>query len=135
MREVGPLANETKKDELSTDTRDDDRFRGLDNVNASARELAERLRDTTVTVGEFAELELAFVVGLAEDIRDRTVSPELLGEARKLPVLNGLRVTTHRVVDLGFDAVSVGVRVGSDAVDDLLAPRERRPSSARVSAS
>ena len=129
------MANETKKDELSTDTRDDDRFRGLDNVNASARELAERLRDTTVTVGEFAELELAFVVGLAEDIRDRTVSPELLGEARKFPVLSGLRVTTHRVVDLGFDAVSVGVRVGSDAVDDLLAPRERRLSSARVSAS
>ena len=135
MQEVGPVAQETKKDKLSTDTRDDDRFRGLDNVNATARELAEGLRDTTVAVGEFAELELAFVVGLAEDIRDRTVSPELLGKGRKLPVLSGLRVTTHRVVDLGFDAMSIGVRVGSDAVDDLLAPRERRLLSTRVSAS
>jgi len=115
----------------SKDTADEDeRFRGIDNVLAAARELAERVREATVAVGEFADQELAAVVGIAEDLRDRSVSPKLLEEARGLPVLSGLRVTTHRVVDLGFDAVSVGVKVGSDAVDDFLAPRDRRPKGA-----
>ena len=116
--------------EIASAGNERDRFRGLDNVTAAARELAQRLRETTVAVGEVAEQELAFVVGLAEDIRDKSVSPELLKEARSLPVLSGLRVTSHRVVDLGFDAVSVGVKLGSDAFDDFLAPRAERRSIA-----
>lgn len=96
---------------------------GLENVRSAARDLAARVRDTAVSVGEFAEGELAFAVGVAEDLRDRSIAPELLEGARSLPVLSGLRVTSHRVVDLGFDVVGVGVRVGSDAVDEFFAPR------------
>lgn len=96
---------------------------GLENVRAAARDLAERVRDTGIALGEFADRELAFAVGLAEDIRDKTVSAELMKEARALPVVSGFRATTHRVVDLGFDAVAVGVKVGGDALDDFLAPR------------
>jgi hypothetical protein len=103
-----------------------DRLTGLENVLSSARDVAQRLREATVSVGEFSEEELAFVVGLAEDIRDRTISQELLKEARELPVLGGLRVTTHRMVNLGFDAVSVGVKLGSDTFDDFLSPRDQR---------
>ena len=67
------------------------------------------------------------MVGLAERIRDRTLSPELLREARAMPVLSGLRVTSHRVVDLGFDALSVTLKLGSDTVDEFLsAPHDRR---------
>ena len=119
-----------KTEEIASAGNERDRFRGLDNVTAAARELAQRLRETTVAVGEVAEQELAFVVGLAEDIRDKSVSPELLKEARSLPVLSGLRVTSDRVVDLGFDAVSVGVKLGSDPFDDFLAPRAERRSIA-----
>ena len=123
---------DVETDEIATAGTDRDRFRGLDNVTAAARELAQRLRESTVAVGDLAEQELAFVVGLAEDIRDKSVSPELLKQARGLPVLSGLRVTSHRVVDLGFDAVSIGVQLGSDAFDDFLVPRAERP--ARVTA-
>lgn len=119
------LTDKTVVDDSGNEVPARDRFEGLENVIAAARDLADRLRETSVAAGEFAEQELAFVVGLAEDIRDKTVAPELLKEARALPVLSGLRVTSHRVVDLGFDAVSVGVKLGSDAVDDFLAPRDR----------
>lgn len=109
--------------EKENDARDP-QLNGLENVREAARDLANRLRDTTVSIGEFATDELAFAVGIAEDIRDRAVSPELLKEAQALPVLRSLRQTSHRVVDLGFDAVSVGVKLGSDAVDDFLLPRQ-----------
>ena len=109
----------------------DTRLQGLDNVARAARELADRLRSATVSVGSFAETELAFVVSLAEDIRDKTISPELLNAARKVPVIDGLRVTSHRVVDLGFDVVAVGIKVGSDSLDAFLdVPRKRRSLAA-----
>jgi hypothetical protein len=107
------------------------RLNGLENVAKAARDLADRLRSATISVGSFAETELAFVVGLAEDIRDKSISPELLAAARKVPVIDGLRVTSHRVVDLGFDAVSVSLKLGSDSLDAFLdVPRKRRSLAA-----
>ena len=121
------MADESLDDGLSAMHSDRDRFRGLDRLTAEARDLADRLRETTTALGSFAEQELAFVVGLAEQIRDRTLSPELLREARAMPVVSGLRVTSHRVVDLGFDALSVTLKLGSDTVDEFLsAPHDRR---------
>lgn len=112
---------------------DDDRLRGLESVSLAARELAANVRRSSVALGELVKDQLAVAVAIAEDIRDRTVTPELLREARAVPVLSGLRVTSHRVVDLGFDAAGIGIRLGSDAVDQFLAPRSEK-SVARAQA-
>lgn len=109
------------------------RLRGLEAVSAAARELAENVRRSSVALGTVVEEQLAVAVDIAEDIRDRAVTEELLRDAREVPVLKGLRVTSHRVVDLGFDAVGIGVRLGTDAVEQFLSPRSEK-ALARVQA-
>ncbi|WP_299964316.1 hypothetical protein [uncultured Roseobacter sp.] len=108
------------------------RVTGLENVRASARELANRVRDTGLSIGEFAAEELSFAVSLAEDLRDRTVSAEVLKEVRGYPTVNSFRNSTHRVVDLGFDAVAIGVKIGTDLTDQVLAPRDQRTAIANA---
>lgn len=109
---------------------EEERLTGLENVRNAARDLAERVRDTGLSVGEFAADELSFAVGLAEDLRDRTISAEVLKEVRGYPTVNSFRNSTHRIVDLGFDAVAVGVKIGNDLTDQVLAPRDQRQIAA-----
>jgi hypothetical protein len=101
-----------------------DPLRGLESVTQAARDLAESLRRGTIVAGNLAERELSIVIGLAETIRDQTVSEPLLKRARAVPVVRGLRVSSHRALDLGFDALGVSLTLGSGAVDAFLsAPR------------
>lgn len=107
-----------------------DDLTGLDAATKSARDLAERLITTGIDAGDFVEKELGLIVSKVEGIRDRSVSEERLIDAREVPVTSGLRETTHRVVDLGFDALTVTIKMGSEALDDLLAVPRRQPQVA-----
>lgn len=98
----------------------------LDDVLRTAGEVADRLREAAGAVGRLGERELAMIVGIAEDVRDRTIAPERLASARRRETLAGVRRSTHRGVDLGFDAAAVGIDVAMDFLEAAL----RRPKTA-----
>ena len=104
---------------------------GLDDVIRTAGDVADRVREAAASVARLGERELAMLVGIAEDIRDRTVARERLDSARKIETIASLRQTAHRGVDLGFDMAAVGVDVSVDFVDAAL----RRPAKAAASQS
>ena len=102
-------------------TSSDDAFvRGLADVLDSARQLATQLRGAARGVGQLGERELAMIIGTGEDVRDRVISEELMAKARQDPLVASLRQTAHRGLDLGFDAMAVGVQAGSDLLDTVL---------------
>ncbi len=108
------------------------RFDGLDDVLQTAADLAEQLRETAVASARVGEREAEMLVNIGENVRDRAVNEELLAEARKMEVVDSLRRSAHRAVDLGIDAVGVALRVGSDAVDSFLStPRRSLDTAAR----
>lgn len=109
-----------------------ERVSGLENVRASARELANRVRDTGLSVGEFAAEELSFALNLAEDLQGQLISAELLKEVRSYPTVYSFRKSTHRAVDLGFDAIAIGVKIGNDLTDGVLAPRDRQQATVQA---
>jgi hypothetical protein len=109
----------------STDTRP----AGLDDVIRTAGEVADRLRDAAAAVVRLGEREIAMVLNTLEDIRDRTVASERLESARRMETIAEWRRTTHRGIDLGFDAVAVTADVGADFLDAAL----RRPKAAPAS--
>ena len=98
---------------------------GLEDVIRTAGEVADRVRDAAAAVFRLGERELAMVVGTLEDVRDRTVAGERLDSARRRETIAGLRRSTHRGIDLGFDAVAVTADVGADFIDAAL----RRPKA------
>jgi hypothetical protein len=106
---------------------------GLDDVIRTAGDVADRVREAAASVARLGERELAMLVGIAEDIRDRTVARERLDSARKIETIASLRQTAHRSVDLGFDMAAVGVDVGVDFVDAALR-RPAKPAASQSSA-
>ncbi len=114
-------------------TNNDDAFaREPNDVLDAARQLATQLREATREVGRLGERELAMIVGAGEDARDRIISHDMLVEARRNPIVAGLRQSTHRGFDLGFDAIAVSVQAGSDLLDTVLRDRadDKKPASA-----
>lgn len=102
-------------------TSSDDAFvHGLADVLDSARQLAAQLRGAARGVGRLGERELAMIIGTGEDVRDQAIGEELMAKARQDPLVASLRQTAHRGLDLGFDAIAVGVQAGSDLLDTVL---------------
>lgn len=105
-------------------TKDEGVFaQGLDDVLSAASKLATQLREAADGVARLGERELAMIIGTGEDVRDRIISSEQLAEARRGPIVAGLRKSAHRGLDLGFDAAAVGVQAGSDLLDTVLRNR------------
>ena len=98
----------------------------LSSVVKSAAELAVKARDLVEQAGGAAERELSMVLRLGEEARDRVVSEASLENARKMPLLHALRHDAHRVVDLGFDAVSVAYVSARDLLDSFAESRPAR---------
>jgi hypothetical protein len=98
------------------DTSATKRQSGLEEVVRAARELAAQLQKSAAAAGGLAEREIKMLVDVAEDVRDRSVKEAVLKEAREIKFLAGLRGSTHRVVDMGFDALGVSLVVAADVV-------------------
>ena len=99
---------------------------GLEEVVSSVRDLARSARELVEQAGGLAEKELAMLLTVGEEVRERLVSQDGLKHARSQPLLRALRADAHRAVDLGFDAASVAYVTAVDAVESFLdQPRVR----------
>jgi hypothetical protein len=98
---------------------------GLEDVVRSVRSLARSTRDLSGDVADVLERELAMVVSISQQVRDRTVSEEMLTRVRGTGLASRLRRDAHDIVDLVADLASV-VTVGAlDLVQGFV--DERRP--------
>ncbi len=120
--------------ETEKETPNDTGAVGLEDVVRSVRDLARSARELVEQAGGVAEKELAMLLTVGEDVRERLVSPEGLKHARSQPLFRALRADAHRAVDLGFDAAAVAYCTAVDAVETFLdQPRPRtslQPSAA-----
>jgi hypothetical protein len=107
---------------------------GVEDVTRAVRQVARSSRDLVTDVGETLERELAMAVSISERLRDETVSPHTLSEARSLRVQSGVRDSAHRVVDLIADAVGVAsltiARFGERMADEARPQPHARESAA-----
>ena len=102
---------------------------GLEDVVRSVRVLARQARELVEQAGDVAERELAMVLTVTEDVRDRVMSKEALEKARQQTLIKALRQDAHRAVDLAFDATATAYVVGVDLVEKIL---DRRRTAAAV---
>jgi 4-hydroxy-3-methylbut-2-enyl diphosphate reductase len=99
---------------------------GLNDVVRTARNLARQARRTVEDAGGLAERELAMLLNVSEKLRDRLANPKALAQGREHALFAGLRHSTHRAVDLGFDAVATGYVFTVETVENFLdQPREK----------
>lgn len=103
------MAEDTKRDAA-----------GLEDVIRSVRVLARNARTLVEDAGGVAERELAMLLTVAEDTRDRLASKEALELGRAHPLFGALRADAHRAVDLGFDVAATGYVVVRDAFEGFL---------------
>lgn len=103
------MAEETKRDAA-----------GLEDVIRSVRVLARNARELVEDAGGVAERELAMLLTVAEDTRDRLASKEVLELGRTQPLFRALRADAHRALDLGFDLASTGYVVMTGALESFL---------------
>jgi hypothetical protein len=98
---------------------------GLEDVMRSVRSLARSTRDLSGDVADVLEREIAMVVSISQQVRDRTVSEEMLTRVRGTGLASRLRRDAHDIVDLVADLASV-VAVGAlDLAQGFV--DERRP--------
>jgi hypothetical protein len=96
---------------------------GLEDVLRSVRELARSTQIVGSEASHILERELGMVIGISERIRDKTLSPEILHEARTAPLPAAIRRDVHRAVDLVADVASVVYVSASDFVAGLIDER------------
>jgi len=99
---------------------------GLEEVVRAARDLARQARLTVEQAGGVAERELAMLLSVSEELRDRVATPEVLRRGREQPLFRRLRGDAHRAVDLGFDAAASGYVLAVETVENFL-DRPRPP--------
>ncbi|HEY0549024.1 MAG TPA: hypothetical protein VGF13_05445 [Verrucomicrobiae bacterium] len=93
---------------------------GLEDVMRSVRVLARQARELVGEAGGVAEREIAMVLTVTEDVRDRVLSEEALKRGREQALLKNLRRDAHRAVDIAFDTAAVVFVFGADIVDKVL---------------
>jgi hypothetical protein len=99
---------------------------GLTDVVRAARDLARQARRTVESAGDLADRELAMLLDISEQLRDRLASPEALATGRANKLFAGFRHSSHRAVDLGIDAVATGYVFTVEALENFLdTPREK----------
>ena len=89
---------------------------GLTAAMGTARSIADSIRQAATTLGQLTDRELAMLVGAAERVRDM-IPPERLAAARSNKTVEGLRHSTHRGVDIAFDALAIAIWVGGEWLD------------------
>ncbi|MBA3812813.1 MAG: 4-hydroxy-3-methylbut-2-enyl diphosphate reductase [Caulobacteraceae bacterium] len=103
---------------------------GMEEVVRSVRELARGARGLVEQAGGVAEREVAMILTVSEQARDRLVSSKGLEQGRRHPLFGALRADAHRAVDLGFDAVSIAYVTAVDVVENFL--DQSRGSTAKL---
>jgi hypothetical protein len=93
---------------------------GVEDVMRSVRVLARQARELVEQTGGVAERELAMLLTVAEDARDRLLSEESLRKSRAHGLFKPLRADAHRAVDLGFDAVVTVYCFAVETVENFL---------------
>lgn len=122
------LRRDTTMDDAKTSRREPMRLDGLKDVLDAAADLATQVRETAIAGARVGERELAMLIGVTEETRDRTFSEQILKEARAVEIVAPLRGSAHRAVDLAFDGLGIGVRVTAQTLDRFLsAPRRGEP--------
>ena len=113
---------------LGTDVRDThvvEQPTGLEDVIRSVRGLARTARDLGVSASDVLERELAMAITISQQVRDRTISEEMLKRVRNEGIPARLRKDAHDLVDLVAD---IGAVVAVGAIDLLEGfVDERRP--------
>jgi hypothetical protein len=108
---------------------------GLEDVVRSVRVLAKQARLLVEQAGGVAERELAMMLTVAEDSRNRLLSAETLEKNRAHPLFKQLRSDAHRAVDLGFDTIVTVYAFAVETVETFLdQPREAVQSATVVTA-
>jgi hypothetical protein len=93
---------------------------GLADIMHSVGVLARHAREFVEKAGGVVQSELATVLTITEDVRDRMVSKEALQRAREQPLLRDLRKDAHRGVDIAFDAAATVYVFGVEIVERIL---------------
>jgi len=89
---------------------------GLATAIGTARTIAGGIREAATTIGRLTDRELAMLVGAAERVRDM-IPAERLAAARSNETVENLRHSTHRGVDIAFDALAIAVWVAGEWLD------------------
>jgi hypothetical protein len=93
---------------------------GLEDVIRAAAKLADQARELATNAGSVTEREIAMLTTIAEDVRDKVIAQDRLKLAREGEVLQGLRRSAHRTVDLAFDAAGTLTTAAIDVVGAIL---------------
>lgn len=93
---------------------------GLEDVIRAAAKLAEQARELATNAGSVTEREIAMLTTIAEDVRDKVIAQDRLKLAREDQVLQGLRRSTHRVVDLAFDTAGTLTTAAIDVIGAIV---------------
>ena len=93
---------------------------GLEDVVRAVRDLARQVRLTAEQGGGVAERELAMLLTVAEDLRDRVASPAALGRGREHKLFASFRRDAHRAVDLVFDGAATAYVFTVETVENFL---------------
>lgn len=108
---------------------------GLEDVVRSVRVLAKQARLLVEEAGGVAERELAMMLTVAEDTRNRLLAVETLEKNRAHPLFKQLRSDAHRAVDLGFDAIVTVYGFAVETVETFLdQPRDGARQTAAATA-
>lgn len=108
---------------------------GLEDVIRSVRVLARNARELVEDAGGVAEREVAMLLTVAEDMRDRLSSEKALEAGRAHPLFRALRSDAHRAVDLGFDFASTGYVVVRDTFESFLDRPRQTVSTGQIGTS
>jgi hypothetical protein len=109
---------------------------GLADVLRAVRVLAGQSRQVVSDAGEVLDREVDMAISIAERLRDETLSPEILTEARTGRLTSAIRGNAHRIIDLMADtggaATVVAVRFVERITDEPREPLTSRPSAANA---
>src|SRR5215813_10029581 len=107
---------------------------GLEDVTRSLRKLVRSSRDVAGDAIDIAERELAMAIRISEQIRDGSISPDALKNARQNKLAANLRQDAHRVIDLVADVGTVAV-TSTINFFQLLVDERRPPLAGRAAES
>ncbi|MDZ4719361.1 MAG: hypothetical protein SH847_12975 [Roseiflexaceae bacterium] len=99
---------------------------GIEDVARSLRQLARSTSDLGGAAADVLERELAMAIKISQQVRDRSISPEMLKRVRSEGLPARLRKDAHDVVDLVADLTSVVAVSAFDLLNDFV--DERRPA-------
>lgn len=101
---------------------------GLADVMRSVRALARESRQIVTDAGEVLDREVAMAISISERLRDETLSPEILKEARSGRLTSAARGNAHRIIDLLADTGGAATVVALRFVERI-ADEPRRPAA------